>query len=62
MVYPAIILSMNFELDVYKSFKYFSNLIICDDLIMNLYKFKSKTIKIYSKTFLKLLKRRLPKI
>ena len=44
MVYPAIILTMNLELDVYKSFKYFSNLIICNDLIMNLYKFKSETI------------------
>lgn len=47
MVYPAIILTINFELDVYKYFKYFSNLIICNGPIKNLYKFKSETIYIY---------------
>lgn len=56
MAYPAAILLLNF--DPYKTFKYFCNLIVGNDFILSLFKFKLSNIQLYIRTFDYFLKER----
>lgn len=61
MAYPCAILLMIYK-DSYKVFKNFSNLIVGNEFILNLFSFKVEYITIYSKTFESLLKERHPNV
>jgi hypothetical protein len=54
MAYPAALLLLN--LSKYKAFKYFTNIIIGSEFVVDLFKFKVEKLQIYSNTFDVLLK------
>jgi len=60
MAYPASILLL--YLNLYKGFKYFTNLIAGRQFIQSLYKFKLENVSIYESTFNYMLKDRVPNV
>ena len=60
MTYIVAILLIHF--DKYKTFKYFTNLLICNEFLYYNYTFKIKRIDAYSRAFERILKNKNPLI
>ena len=59
MAYPAAVFLLNME--KYQAFKYFTNLILSNEFIYNLFKFKLNYLDAYARTFEYFLREKLPK-